>query len=243
MSECALICIISFLSFFSSQFSARFCPEKLNHFLFLAAERLPCWSKDVFFQLCPLAASPRPDSLTGHPVMAPEPSWEQWECCYSGSAGEGMPAQPAPLVPPRQPGLCHTQSAYVGRHRAASREPTKQKGSLLLPNIMSLCSACLIRRPAARVHYSLFLALPHQQDVCCQGRWALHHTRTQSPALGEVRARSPTVWWAGRYLDVQAAPVTLQILKHGDRAAGAAGRGAAAEQTCPVAAAVPHCHT
>lgn len=68
--------------------------------------------------------------------------------------GRGCQGQLAPLVPPRQPGLRHTQSAYVRRHKAASKEPTKQKGRLLLPNIMSLCSACLIRHPAARVHYS-----------------------------------------------------------------------------------------
>lgn len=81
MSECALICIISFLSFFPSQFSAPFCPEKLNYFLF--GSTVPALlEKRCLFQLCPLAASPRPDSLSGHPVMAPEPAWEQREHCY-----------------------------------------------------------------------------------------------------------------------------------------------------------------
>lgn len=68
--------------------------------------------------------------------------------------GRGCQARLAPLVPPRQPGLCHTQSAYVRRCKAASKEPTKQKGRLLLPNIVSLCSVCLVGHPAARVQYS-----------------------------------------------------------------------------------------
>lgn len=68
--------------------------------------------------------------------------------------GRGCQGLLAPLVPLGQPGLCHTQSAYVRIHKTASKEPTKQKGRLPLPNIVSLCSACLIRHPAARVHYS-----------------------------------------------------------------------------------------
>lgn len=157
MSECALICIISFLSFFPSQFSAPFCPEKLSNFLFLAAEQLPCWSKTSFFS-CAFLLRPR--------GQTPWQVTQRWHRGWLGSsrsavincsAREGMPGPSRPpSAPSRRSGPRHTQSACVRRHKPASKEPTKQRSRLPLPNIMSLCSACLFASPAAQARHSAF---------------------------------------------------------------------------------------
>lgn len=74
-------------------------------------------------------------------------------------------------VPPRWSGQHHTQCACVRRYNPASKEPTKQNSRLLMPNIMSQCSVCLIGISAARPYHSassFWIALPHRHKVFCQ---------------------------------------------------------------------------
>lgn len=140
MSECALICIISFLSFFPSQFSAPFCPEKLNNFFFWQQSDCLVRVKMSFLAVssCCIPQARLPDR---------SPCDGTGGCLGAAGAllliavpGRGRWGQRAPSVSLRQSGPHHTQSACVRRHKAASKEPTKQRSRLPLPNIMSLCS-------------------------------------------------------------------------------------------------------
>lgn len=64
---------------------------------------------------------------------------------------EGMPGPSwPPSMPPRWSGPHHVQSGCIRRHKPASKDPTKQRSRLLLPNIMSLCSVCLVGSSAAQ---------------------------------------------------------------------------------------------
>lgn len=112
-----------FISVFPSQFSALFCPEKLNYFLFFGSKATALLEKDVFF-CCAFLLRPRG-----------QPPWQVilwWHWSRLGSSRgavincrdrEGMPGPSRPpSVPPRRSGLHHTQSACVRRHKPASKE-------------------------------------------------------------------------------------------------------------------------
>ena len=223
MSGCALICIISFLSFFASQFSAPFCPEKLNNFLFWQESDCLVGVKMSFSAVssCCLPQARLPDRSPCDGTGAR--SGAAGALLLMAVPGRGRQGQRAPSAPPRQSGPRHTQSACVRRHKAASKEPTKQRSRLPLPNIMSLCSVCLVGNPAAQARHSAFSLPCHiSRRFSARAGSLLRHTRTQRPTPGEVRAFSLPLRRAGSYLDVQPGCVPLHVLEGGSRAAGAA---------------------
>lgn len=130
MSECALICIISFLPFFPSQFSAPFCPEKLNNFLFWQQSHCLVGVKMSFSALssCCIPQARLPDRSPSDGTGAR--SGAAGALLLMAVPGRGRWGQRAPSAAPRQSGPRHTQSACVRRHKAASKEPTKQRSRL-----------------------------------------------------------------------------------------------------------------
>lgn len=164
--------------------------------------------------------------------MAPEPSGSSGSAVIPGSAREGIQARlpgSAASGGTRQP-----ERAYEAERPATA---AKRRVLVLCVPHQTPCSKGSL--------FSLPLARPHQQEVCRQGRWALHHSGTQSPAPGQGRARFPTVWWEGgtcmdgRLWD----PPCLEGREQSCRSTWKAeGSSRPAEQTCPVAAAVPHGH-
>lgn len=205
ISECALICIISFLSFFPSQFSAPFCPEKLSNFLFWQTS--DCLEgKKISFSVSSSYSIPQ----TRLPDRSP---YDGTGACLRAVGalllmavpGRGHWGQQAPSAPLRQSKPCHTQSACVRRHKAASKEPTKQRSRLPLPNIMSLCSACLVGNPAAQAKQSACSLPCHISRRMLPGMAASHTTpgpNTQPQVRwGLTLLSCAALWPAVSYLD------------------------------------------
>lgn len=235
MSECASICTISFLSSHPN-FQLPFVPR--NEIIFLFWQQSDCLvGVKMFFFSCVLLLQAAGQGPWQVPLWWHQsPAGSSGNAVIPGSAGEGIQAR-LPLGAPRQPGPRHTRSAASGgtrqperAHEAERRAPAAKRRVLVLcvPHQTPCIKGSL---------FSLLLARPHQQEVFRQGRWALHHSGTQSPAPGQGRARFPTCGgreapgWTGRLCD----PPCLEGREQ-------SCRSRPAEQTCPVAPAVPHCH-
>lgn len=195
ISECALICIISFLSFFPSQFSAPFCPEKLNNFLF--------WQTSDCLEGVKISFSVLSSYYIPQARLPDRSPCDGTRACLGAVGavllmavpGRGHWGQRAPPAPSRQSKPCHTRSACVRRHKAARKEPTKQRSSLSLPNIMSFCSVCLLGNLAAQAQQSA-CSLPCRTNRRMLPGMAV----SQHPSPGEARAYSAALWPAVSYL-------------------------------------------
>lgn len=193
---CALICIISFLSFFPSQFSTPFCPEKLNNFLFWQQSNCLVGVKMSFSAVssCCIPQARFPDRS---PCVGTGAGW--------GAAGvlllmavPGRGCWGPPWLPRGGLGRATRRVPASGGTRQPAKSPQSRWAG----------SPCQIPRPLAQCASSE--ALQHRlgvQPLHCPATSAggflpgqvASYTRTQCPALGEVQARSPPLQWAGVY--------------------------------------------
>jgi len=129
ISECALICIISFLSFFPSQFSAPFCPEKLNNFLFWQRSSCLVGVKMSLSAVCscriPQARPPDRSPCDG-------PRGSGGRAGTNGGARQGVMGLAAPSVPPKR---------FGPRQQRGTRQPAKS------PQSRGAGSRCQVPRP------------------------------------------------------------------------------------------------
>lgn len=183
-----------FISVFPSQFSAPFCPEKLNNFLFLAVKQLPCWRKMPFSAVpsccIPEASFPDRSSCNGT-----EAGWGAAGVLLL-IAGTGRGCQ-GPAGPPQCPqgGLGRTT------RRAPASGGTSQPAKS--PQSRGADCCCQISCPYAlrgwleALQHRLSIQPLHSGLHCHIGtRFAvrrcslLHHRRMQCLTLDEVKACS-----------------------------------------------------
>lgn len=214
MSEWALICIISFLSFFPSQFSAPFCPEKLNNFLFWQKSDCLVGAKMSFSAAssCCLPQARLPDRSPRDGTGAR--SGAAGALLWMAVPGRGRRGQRPPSAVWATPHAeCLRQEAPGSQQRAHKAEEQ---------NSMSLCSACLVGNPAARARRSAFPLPCHISSRFSAGEPPVAFRTPPAPSA------QPWVRWglalpplgrARSCLDVPPCWVPLHVLEGGGRAA------------------------